>query len=100
MACDRFRGQRGVGVVAVLALIAIVGIVLIAAMNMLAASRVRSARVGWDTTLGSFDEIMARYPATEPNAAALELERVGAALGINLVTRSRDGYRKLVGPPR
>ena len=48
-------------------------------------------RRGWEASFGSYAEVMQRYPATEANAAALELERLTAPLGIDTATRSYEG---------
>jgi hypothetical protein len=45
----------------------------------------------WAQTLGTWDEILERYPPAEANAAALELERLTAPLGIDTATRSYEG---------
>jgi hypothetical protein len=44
----------------------------------------------WAQTLGTWDEILERYPPAEANAAALELERLTARLGIDTATRSYE----------
>lgn len=43
-----------------------------------------------DRRWGSFDEVLERFPArSEPNAAALELERIGESLGFSVVPHWR-----------
>jgi hypothetical protein len=56
--------------------------------------RIEVTQRGWARTLGSWDEILERYPPREANAAALELERQSAALGIDLATRSYEGRER------
>lgn len=41
----------------------------------------------WAETLGEHDEILERYPTTEANAVALELERLTAGLGVTTAPR-------------
>ncbi len=82
--------QRGLSVPAVLIVIAIltiVAIVLVIALNAMATRKARGALSGWDESLGTWDEVMVRFPATEANSAALELERVSASLGNSLAPR-------------
>jgi hypothetical protein len=45
----------------------------------------------WAGTLGTWDEILERYPPAEANPAALELERLTARLGIDTAPRSHEG---------
>ncbi len=48
----------------------------------------------WIRTLGTREQILARYPPREANAAALTLERLSARLGIDTVPRSVTMGRK------
>ena len=80
-------GQRGFGVLALLLVIVAVVVVAATAVTAISALRVSDARRGWDRTFGSWDEVMARYPATDANAAALELEQLAAALGVSIAPR-------------
>jgi len=89
---DRPRGAAPLTIV-----IALAGVVLalLVTVSALAAYRNSNARRDWDEVLGSWDEIMQRYPATETNASALELERLAASLGIDITPRKsgrRDGF--------
>jgi hypothetical protein len=85
--------QRGFGVLSVLVLIAVILVLLGVALGAVSALRVRDARAGWDETLGPWEEIMRRYPATEANAAAIELERLAASLGVDITPRHVDRLR-------
>ena len=84
-------GQPGSGVVALLVILAVGLTVALVAINALSASRMSTARRGWDESLGSWDEMMKRYPATGANAAALEVERLSAKLGIDIAPRQQAG---------
>jgi len=81
--------QRG-AVLAIVLVIAAVAVVAALTVGTLSAMRVKETRRGWDRTLGSWDEMMQRYPATEANVAALELERLAALLGVNIAPRQYD----------
>lgn len=59
-------------------------VVLAITIDFLAADRSQTVRLGWDTSLGSWEAVMRRFPATRANALALELERQAATLGIDL----------------
>src|SRR6059036_2343241 len=48
-----------------------------------------SARSGWAP--GSMEELLQRFPKRETNGAALEIERLSAALGIDIATKGPDG---------
>ena len=61
----------------------------------LAAHKATLARLGWERSLGSYDEILQRYPSSEANASALELERLSARLGLDTATR---GYADRARP--
>ena len=82
-----FRSPLG----AVFTLLAGVAAVAVACFLILATAAARKttrARQGWERSLGSYDEILQRYPSTEANASALELERLSARLGVNTATRT------------
>ena len=75
--------------------LAFVVLALLVTVSSLAAYRIGNAQRDWDEVLGSWDEIMQRYPATEANASALELERLAASLGVDITPRKsgrRDGF--------
>jgi len=55
-----------------------------------ASYKVSSVERRWAETWGTQEEIFERYPATDPDAAALELERLTAPLGIDTATRSDE----------
>lgn len=82
-------GQRGFGVLAAVIVVAAVVVAATVAISAVSAVRVSDARRGWDRSIGSWGEIMRRYPATEANAAALELEGLAAQLGIDIAPRKR-----------
>ena len=46
-----------------------------------------NVRRSWEGTLGTFEEMLQRYPKTEANFGALEIERLAASLGIDIVPR-------------
>jgi hypothetical protein len=62
--------------------------------SQIASNKMVVTREGWRETLGSWEEIMARFPTAGANAAALELEGLSAALGIDLATRSAEGRQR------
>ena len=80
-----------------LASIAAVGVACYLILGTVAARKTTRARQGWERLLGSNDEILQRYPSTEANASALELERLSARLGLSTATR---GYADRTQPTR
>ncbi len=80
--------QRGLSIVAVLLVLAIVAMALFFALNILASHKARTAQHGWDNSLGTWDEVMGRFPATEANGVAIELEQLAAALGVAVAPRA------------
>ncbi len=73
---------------AVLLVIAILAVALFFTLNILASHKVRTAQHGWDDSLGTREEVMGRFPATEANDVALELEQLAAALGVAVAPRA------------
>ena len=85
-----FRGSnrsRGAALVTVVLVVLAVMLVLLVVANAFSSYRLKTVRNNWDEVFGSWDDVMQRYPATEANAAALELERIGMTLGLNLAPR-------------
>lgn len=78
---------RGSAVPVVVLIIVLGFFALLIAIYVLAFNRTNSVRADWEETLGSFDEIMQRFPATEANGTALDLERRAAVLGVRLSPR-------------
>jgi len=68
----------------------IVAMVIVAFLmaTRLASNKIAVAEAGWNETLGSREEILARFPTREANDAALELEWLVAGLGIDIATRT------------
>jgi len=80
------KGRTGTALTLVAAVAAAtVAFFLIAAA--IASYKTSGVRRKWERTLGTREEILARYPATEADSRALELERLVAELGIDLATR-------------
>ncbi len=84
-------GQRGAGVVALLVILVAGLTAVLVVANVLSASRLSNTQRGWDQTLGSWNEIMERFPATHANPAALEVERLAAQLGLDIAPRQYEG---------
>ena len=85
-------GNRRTGAiltVARAALAVLVGLFVI--MAGVASYKTTKVERRWARTLGTWDEILERYPPAEANAAALKLERLTARLGIDTATRSYEG---------
>lgn len=87
-------GCRGGGVLAVVAVIAVAGVALFAAGSWLAHYKSAGVRHRWVGTFGDRDDVLARYPVREANASALELERLAASLGIDLVPRTAENRER------
>lgn len=56
----------------------------------LAANKSRYVERRWEESLGAPAELFARYPRTDANASALELERLTLRLGLDITPRFRD----------
>jgi len=84
--------QRGATPLALLLIVVVVLLALVLTLNALSAYRTSTARQGWDEVLGSWDEVMQRYPATEANASALESERLAAGLGLMIAPRHTERW--------
>jgi hypothetical protein len=85
-------GNKGTGAVLTVAsavLAVLVGLFVI--MAGVASYKTTKVERRWARTLGTWDEILQRYPPAEANAAALKLERLTARLGIDTATRSYEG---------
>lgn len=85
-------GRRRAGAVLTIAsavLAVLVGLFVI--MAGVASYKTMTVERRWARTLGTWDEILERYPPAEANAAALKLERLTAPLGIDTATRSYEG---------
>jgi preprotein translocase subunit SecG len=85
-------GSKGTGAILTVAsavLAVLVGLFVI--MAAVASYKTTNVEKRWERTLGTWDEILERYPTTEANAAALKLERLSARLGIDTATRSYEG---------
>lgn len=81
--------RRGTAVLAsVLALFA-AGVACFTAAYLVASTKSRTVQQRWERILGSRQELLAQFPPGEANATALSLERLSAALGIDIVPRSR-----------
>jgi hypothetical protein len=74
----RVRPWLTISAIAVLVVFVLLAVVLVAGRQ--ASER---AREGWEQTLGTPEEIAGRYQPGEANDAALELERLAAAIGVN-----------------
>jgi hypothetical protein len=59
--------------------------------SRLSSNKAATVEAGWDRTLGSLEEILERFPARHANEAAMELERLTAALGIDIASRVDAG---------
>jgi hypothetical protein len=59
--------------------------------SRLSSSKSATVEAGWDHTLGSREEILERFPLRHANDAAMELERLTAALGIDIASRIDTG---------
>lgn len=73
----------GVGVTVAFVLV----LTLYGVLTALSYSRSDQADRGWSTGLGTLEDVLERYPSRDCNAAAIELERVVARLGIDLSPR-------------
>jgi len=82
--------ERGLAVVAVVAIVAVVFVLLFVAAGWFASGQIDRVRRGWDDSIGSWEEIVERYPAVSANTAALEVESLAAELGLDLVPRHID----------
>jgi hypothetical protein len=92
-----FSRTGGALIPAVLTGIAL-ALIFFAFVDWLGAYRMEQAERGWEETLGSWEEMVQRFPAREANAAALAVERLSAELGINTAQRHRaDGIRPTPG---
>ena len=89
-----FRGPLG-AVFTILAGIAAVAVTCYLILATVAARKATRVQRGWELSLGSYDEMLQRYPSSEANASALELERLSARLGIDTATR---GYADRARP--
>ncbi len=78
----------------VIAAVVAIALALFLMASQIASNKMVATQDGWRETLGSWEEIMARFPAREANEAALELEGLSAALGIDLATRSYEGRQR------
>ena len=85
-------------VTAVVAALVLSLVVIVTAFG-LATWKVDQTREAWNREMGTWDEVLQHYPHREANGGALELERLSAAVGIDLVTRSAED-RKPADPSR
>lgn len=69
------------------------------AMRAISSGRAAQVAVSWDETIGSMEDVLERYPRREANDEARRLERLSAAIGVDLATRSAEG-RDRPDPPR
>ena len=86
----------GLGSILVTMLLGVValGATAVLILGGLAANKSHEVQLGWEDTLGPLDEVLTRYPRTEANQAALELESRTAPLGIDIAPRSFDGRER------
>lgn len=61
---------------------------LFVAIYTAAALKRNSVVHSWEPAFGTLESIVERYPATEVNSSALEIERIGAELGADIVPQS------------
>jgi hypothetical protein len=66
------------------------GIAAYLVLGTVAARRVSVAREGWRGRLGTWEEVLERYPTVVANEDALELERLALPLGIGIAPRGRE----------
>jgi hypothetical protein len=83
------EGRTGAAFTLIAAVVAVaVAFFVIAAA--IASYKTSGVRRQWEHTLGTRDEILDRYPTTEADSRALDLERLGAELGIDLAPRHHE----------
>jgi hypothetical protein len=79
--------QRGASVALVLIVLATAALLFLFAIHVAAAVKHSRVQRSWETTLGTLEDVTGRFPATRTNAAALEVERLAASLGVDIVPR-------------
>lgn len=93
--------NRGSVLVTAAAAVIAIGLGLFVGAGMISSRKSRLAREGWNETLGTYDEIMQRFPAREANVSARQLEGLCAAFGIELAPRwEKDRERPSVDAAR
>jgi len=83
-----FPERRSGAILTVLAAVLAVVVGLFVILTGVASYKVAKVDRRWAETLGTEEEILQRYPATDADASALELERLTAQIGIDTATRS------------
>jgi hypothetical protein len=81
------RGKTGAILTLVSAALALI-VALAVIMAGLSAWRVGQVERSWAATLGTRESILRRFPPSDADPAALELERLAAAIGIDLTPRT------------
>ncbi len=82
-------GDRGaVAILLILVVVLVLLLIVFAALWWAAAAKTETVSERWVETLGTREAILARFPKREANAAALELERLSAGVGINIAPRA------------
>jgi hypothetical protein len=88
------RFNTGSAVVTVVVATLVLSVVLLVSAYRVADWRLERARQAWDREMGSWDEVLQRYPSREANGAALDLEQLSAALGNDMAPRSAEGRQR------
>jgi hypothetical protein len=80
-------GLRERSILTVLLIVLVLGLILFAVAARIATHKSEVVRSRWERSFGSRESILERYPAREANDAARTLERLAAAIGIDLAPR-------------
>jgi hypothetical protein len=86
-----FPESRSGAILIVLSAVLAIVIGLFVILAGVASYKVSRVERRWAESWGTQEEILQRYPATDADADALELERLTAPLGIDTATRSAEG---------
>jgi len=90
-------GRRERSILTALLIVLVLGLILFAVAARIATHRSEVVRSRWERSFGSREAILERYPAREPNDAARTLERLAAAIGIDLAPRAIEGRERPSG---
>lgn len=82
--------QFGGTAVTVLLVLGVAAVLFLMVIHTVASLKRTNVLRSWETTLGTFDDVMRRHPATETNAQALDIERIATSLGVDIVPRTVD----------
>jgi hypothetical protein len=85
------RHPTGGRLVIAFVVLAVLGTALFLVGSLTATSRQEELDRAWAETLGSWDDMLAEYPARAANRSALEVERLSAAAGIDIAPLMAQG---------